>query len=171
MSEQKPLMHTRIALVVGLLTSCFLVSHPLRAQRLYPVLGPATAQTPPQAFTAKLNNYVRNSGKITLTQAGGETFQGTWTAVTIAYVNPKTPGTPASYPPQPNLGFAWDLVYGQGYFLAHILGSQTIGQAVATGDHGTVIQLEFQTEKLGAPSDNIFGVAVDNKGNVYKVVL
>jgi len=34
-----------------------------------------------------------------------------------------------------------------------------------------VLQLEFQKEKLGAIIDNIFGVAVDNKGNIYKVVL
>lgn len=91
--------------------------------------------------------------------------------MTITFVNSKSPGAPASYPPQPNLAFAWDLVYGPGYFLANILGSQTVGQATATGDKGTVLQLEFHKERLGVPPDDMFGVAVDSKGNIYKVVL
>lgn len=165
-------MRTHLLSSFGLLGACLLV--PLaatHAQRLYPVQGPATAQTPPPSFNAKLSNYLGNSGKITLTRAGGETFQGTWTTVTITYANLKPPGAPSSYPPQPNLAFAWDLVYGQGYFLKYILGSQYVGQATASGSNGTILQLEFQKEKLGGAIDNIFGVAVDNKGNIYKVVL
>jgi hypothetical protein len=164
-------MRTRFAVILGLLALCFLAPHTLRAQRLYPVQGPATAQTPPPSFNARLSNYLHTSGNITLTQAGGEKFQGTWSTVTITFINSKTPGTPAGFPPQPNLAFAWDLVYGPGYFNMHILGSQTVGQATATGSNGTILQLEFQKEKLGAPIDNIFGVAIDNKGNIYKVVL
>jgi hypothetical protein len=160
-------MRTRFATILGLFAlCCFIPSTAAHAQRLYPVQGPATAQTPPPNFTAKLT-----SKTISLTQAGGETFQGTWAVATITFANPETPGTPASYPPQPNLAFAWDLVYGQGFFLANILGSKTVGQATVTGSNGTILQLEFQVEKLGAPVDNIFGVAVDNKGNIYKVVL
>ena len=140
-------------------------------QRLFPVQGPAAAQTPPPAFTAKLTNIYRQSGKITLVQANGESFQGTWTIVTASFVNAKTPGTPASYPPQPNLAFAWDAVYGPGYYVGTILGSENVGQAVATGDRGTVLQVEFHREQLGVPEDNHFGVAVDNKGNIYIVVL
>jgi hypothetical protein len=165
-------MRIRFATILGLFALCFFVpSTSAHAQRLYPVQGPATAQTPPPSFNAKLTNYLKNSGVITLTQAGGEAFQGPWSTVTVTFINTKTPGTPSSYPPQPNLAFAWDLVYGPGYFNTHILGSQTIGQATATGSNGTVLQLEFQKEKLGAIIDNIFGVAVDNKGNIYKVVL
>jgi hypothetical protein len=165
-------MRTRFAIIPGLFALCFFVaSTAAHAQRLYPVQGPATAQTPPPNFTAKLSNYLGKSGVITLTQDGGETFQGPWTTVTVTFINSKTPGTPASFPPQPNLAFAWDLVYGPGYFNTHILGSQTVGQATATGSNGTVLQLEFQKEKLGAIIDNIFGVAVDNKGNIYKMVL
>ncbi len=165
-------MRIRFAAILGLFALCFFVpSTAAHAQRLYPVQGPATAQTPPPSFNAKLSNYLGKSGVITLTQAGGETFQGPWTTVTITFINAKTPGTPASFPPQPNLAFAWDLVYGPGYFNTHILGSQTVGQATATGSNGTVLQLEFQKEKLGAIIDNIFGVAVDNKGNIYKMVL
>jgi hypothetical protein len=165
-------MRTRFAIFLTLLSLCFFVPPTAaHAQRLYPVQGPATAQTPPPSFNVKLTNYLKMSGNITLTQAGGETFQGTWSTVTITFINSKTPGTPSSYPPQPNLAFAWDLVYGPGYFNTHILGSQTVGQATATGSNGTILQLEFQKEKLGAIIDNIFGVAIDNKGNIYKVVI
>jgi hypothetical protein len=163
-------MRIGIGFIAVLLSLCLLAPRIGRAQRLYPVAGPATRQTPPPDFTAKLDLTHKSKG-IVLRRTGGEAFQGTWTTVTITYANLKTPGTASSYPPQPNLAFAWDLVYGQGYFLAHILGSKTIGQATATGSNGTILQLEFQAEKLGAPIDNIFGVAIDNKGNVYKVVL
>jgi hypothetical protein len=140
-------------------------------QRLFPVQGPAAAQAVPPAFTAKLTNILKQSGKITLKQENGESFTGTWTIVTASFVNAKTPGSPASYPPQPNLAYAWDLVYGPGYYVGTLLGSQYIGQAVATGDKGTVLQVEFHRGQLGVPEDNHFGVAVDNKGNIYKVVL
>jgi hypothetical protein len=141
------------------------------AQRLYPVQGPATAQMPPPLFTAKLSNIYSKSGKISLNQVDGESFQGTWSIITATFANSKTPGSPASYPPQPNLAFAWDLVYGPGYYVSTILGSENIGQASLVGDHGTLLQLEFHREQLGVPEDNHFGVAVDNKGNIYKVVL
>jgi hypothetical protein len=163
-------MRIRPATIASLAGLClFVPSIAARAQRLYPVQGPATAQTPPLAFTAKL--AMSGARKITLTLAGGETFQGTWAVTTVSFVNSKSPGTPDSYPPQPNLAFAWDLVYGQGYFLANILGSTTLGQASATGNNGTVLQLEFRAEKLGLPPDDMFGVAIDNKGNIYKVVI
>ena len=141
------------------------------AQRLYPVQGPAATQAVPPVFSAKLQNYLGKGGKITLVQAGGESFQGTWSIVTATFANSKAGGTPASYPPQINLAFAWDAVYGQGYYVATILGSENVGQAMATGDKGTVLQIEFHREQLGVPEDNHFGVAIDNKGNVYKVVL
>ena len=141
------------------------------AQRLYPVQGPAAKQADPPLFTAKVTNYLGKSGIMTLFQANGESFRGPWSIVTATYYNDKTPGTPASYPPQPNLAFAWDAVYGQGYYISSILGSENVGQATVTGDKGTVLQIEFHREQLGVPEDNHFGVAVDNRGNIYKVVL
>jgi hypothetical protein len=141
------------------------------AQRLYPVQGPAASQSNPPLFTAKLTNYMGKAGNISLVQVNGESFHGTWKIVTATFANSKTPGSPDSYPPQPNLAYAWDLVYGQGYYVATILGSEEVGQAIATGDKGTILQIEFHREQLGVPEDNHFGVAVDSKGNIYKVVL
>lgn len=146
-------------------------------QRLYPVSGPSAAQGPPTVFTAKLTGTTGlldkggTSGKITLTQANGESFHGTWNLTMASFANNKTAGTPGSYPPQPNLAFAWDAVYGPGYYVANILGSTRVGQAFATGSQGTTLQMEFTGEHLGSASDNKFGVAIDSKGNIYKVVL
>lgn len=164
-------MKTSSALILGVFAVCLPASPAIFAQRLYPVLGPAAAQVPPPSFTAKLTAIYKSSGKISLSQAGGESFQGTWSIVTASFVNGKAPGSAASYPPQPNLAFAWDLVYGQGYYVAKILGSQSIGQASATGSQGTLLQIEFNRYQLGMMVDNTFGVAIDNKGNIYKVVL
>jgi len=133
------------------------------SQQVYPVQGPLAAQTPPPVLTAKFSGT--RSGKVSLVQASGESFHGTWEFVTQPFVNAKTPGTAASYPPQPNLAFAWDAVYGHGYFLAKVLGKQ-LKQAVVTGDQGTVLQLEYVSAEIF-----LDGVAVDNKGNIYKVVL
>ena len=132
-------------------------------QQVYPVQGPLAAQTPPPVLTAKFSGT--RSGKVTLVQPNGESFRGTWEFVTPSFVNAKAPGSPASYPPQPNLAFAWDAVYGHGYFLAKVLGKQ-LKQAVVTGDQGTVLQLEYVSAEIF-----LDGVAVDNRGNIYKVVL
>jgi hypothetical protein len=126
---------------------------------LYPVQGPLAAQTPPPEITVKLTGSP--SYKISLVHIKGESFQGKWTTERESFVNVKTPGTPASYPPQPNLAFAWDAIFGQGYFLSSVLGEQ-VGHALLTGDQGTVFQLEF--------IDGHFGVAVDSRGNIYKMV-
>ena len=126
-------------------------------QLLYPVAGPASSQTPPQAIPAKLTG----AGGISLLLAG-ETFKGKWTIFRPSPGNIKTPGTPDSYPPQPNLAFAWDEIYGQGYFLGNVLG-ESIGHATLTGDRKTTLQLEF--------FDGRCGVAADSKGNIYKMVL
>jgi hypothetical protein len=144
--------------VLALVVFCALFDGALaHAQQLYPVQGPATAKTPPPVFAAKLTG----SYKITVAQEGGESFQGKWTSTVASFANAKAAGSAASFPPQPNLSFAWDVVYGQGYFVANILG-YGIGQATLTGDRGTVLQLEFVNDR--------FGVAVDSKGNIYKIV-
>jgi hypothetical protein len=95
------------------------------------------------------------------TVANGEVLQGKCVEVKASSMNTKTPGTPDSFPPQPNLAFAWDAVYGQGYFASHVLGRK-IWQGVFTGSQGTVLQVELLDAQHGA--------AVDNKGNVYKAV-
>jgi hypothetical protein len=129
-----------------------------RGQQLYPIQGPAAGQAPPAIYTAKLTGTM--SGNITLVLAKGEKFAGRWVYARPSMVNAQTPGTPASFPPQPNLAFAWDAIFGQGYFLANVLG-EPVCQSTMTGDQGTALQLEFLNQR--------FGVAVDSKGNIYKI--
>ncbi|MGA2633467.1 MAG: hypothetical protein ABSF16_04470 [Terracidiphilus sp.] len=153
-------MKTRVALLFALLAIClFSEGTAAFGQTLYPVQGPLTAQSPPPIFTARFTGG--NSGKLSMVRANGELLTGKWSRVTAAFVNNKTPGTADSYPPQPNLAFAWDAIYGQGYFLANVLGVE-IGAATGTGNQGTVLQAEFFPGR--------FGVAIDNKGNIYKMV-
>jgi hypothetical protein len=155
----------KIKLVLAFLTvGIMLASTAAFGQKLYPVQGPLTSQTPPPVFSAKVKRPLIGEGsttKVSWTFADGEVLSGKFAKVTAAAMNTKTPGGPDSYPPQPNLAFAWDAVYGQGYFAAHILGKK-IWQGVFTGDKGTVLQVEFLDDRHGA--------AVDNKGNVYKEV-
>ena len=151
---------------VPVLLSAFIISGCAATfgETLYPVQGPLAAQAPPPLITAHFAGA--NSGKFTLVQAHGESFQGKRTFVTPSFANSKDPQDPAAYLPQPNLAFAWDAVYGQGYFVAQILGSR-IRHVVATGDKGTVIQVECLYADLHAGYN---GVAVDIKGNMYNVV-
>ena len=155
----------KIKLVLTFLTvGITLASTAAFGQKLYPVQGPLTSQTPPPVFVAKVKRPIFGGGsKITLswTLADGEVLPGKFAKVNATGMNAKTPGGPDSYPPQPNLAFAWDAVYGPGYFAAHILGKK-IWQGVFTGDKGTVLQVELL--------EDLHGTAVDNKGNVYKEV-
>jgi hypothetical protein len=150
-------MKAQLALVLFAL--CMVVGGTAaRGQQLYPIQGPAAAQTPPPIYTAKLTGTM--SGNITLVLAKGENFTGRWVYVRPSFVNAQTPGAPSSYPPQPNLAFAWDSIFGQGYFLANLVG-EPICESTLRGDQGTALQLEFLNER--------FGVAADSKGNIYKI--
>jgi hypothetical protein len=157
----------KINLALALLTTVItFASTAAFGQKLYPVQGPLTSQTPAPVFSAQVKRPLFGAGSETKllkswTVADGEVLEGKFAKVNATSMNTKTPGTPDSYPPQPNLAFAWDAVYGQGYFAAHILGKK-IWQGVFTGDHGTVLQVELL--------DDLHGAAVDNKGNVYKEV-
>ena len=60
------------------------------------------------------------------------------------------------------------LAFGR-FYVAHVLGSCVHGTAAVTGDRGTVLNVEFFTGQEGESGQR--GVAKDNKGNIYKVVL
>ena len=155
-------------LVLSLVASCVCIiwgSDYALGQKLYPVQGPQALQATPPVFSGQIRRPMFGGALPTLlkswTVANGEVLPGKCVAVKATSVNTKTLGTPDSYPPQPNLAFAWDAVYGQGYFAAHVLGGK-IWQGMFTGNQGTVLQVEIL--------DGQHGAAVDNKGNIYKVV-
>jgi hypothetical protein len=151
-----------------LVVAAALTTTPAFGQKLYPVQGPLASQTPPPVFKGQIRRPMFSAPGLprllkSWTVADGEVLKGKCVGVKVTSVNAKTPGEPYSYPPQPNLAFAFDAVYGQGYFAAHVLGTE-IWQGTFTGDNGTILQVEILSDREGR------GVAVDNKGNVYKEV-
>jgi hypothetical protein len=81
--------------------------------------------------------------------------------VTASAADAQTSSGADSNSPQQNLTAAWDLVYGQGYYAAHVAGNKIL-RGTFTGDKGTVLQVESL--------DNYVAVGVDNQGNLYKIV-
>ncbi len=148
-----------LTLFIGVITA----DNSAFGQKLYPVQGPLSEQSPQQVFKGQLRRPMFSIGPAYLllkswTVANGEVLQGKAKTVKATSVN--IPPNGAATPPQPNLAFAWDAVYGPGFYVARILGKD-IGQGVFTGGNGTVLQVESLYRQ---------GVAVDNKGNVYKLV-
>lgn len=132
-------------LIVTLLTGCAGFSG-----RLYPIQGPLSAQSPLPIY--QLHASIMQS-TITATLQNGEVCQGTW--------GPLTPDNPSSNA----MSAQWDAVYGQGFFIAHILGKNGLSSGVATGNQGTTLNVEIFIAQPGQVS----GVAADNKGNLYKL--
>jgi hypothetical protein len=158
-------MKTKFLLVVTVVL-LVLAGVPLTAQKLYPVQGPLAAQSPPPVFTGQIRRPPFSAGPVfkllkSWKLSGGEVLNGKVAVVKASSQDAAAPGTQADYPPQSNLASAWDAVYGQGYFVAHILGNEFM-QGVFTGSKGTTLQVESL--------DGQKGVAVDNQGNIYKMV-
>jgi hypothetical protein len=138
----------------------------LAAQKLYPVQGPLAASAPQTVYTAHLKFRVVSGHPPfwllkSWTLPNGEVLTGSVITVKKAPMNTAPLDSPRGYPPQPDLAAAWDAVFGQGYFVARVLGN-TLGQGIFKGPQGTILQVESL--------DGEKGVAADNKGNVYKLV-
>jgi hypothetical protein len=69
------------------------------------------------------------------TVANGEVLDGKCTEVTAASAKTKILGAAESFHPQPNLAFAWDAIFGSGYFAAQILGGR-FGKEYSRGTKG-----------------------------------
>src|SRR5580692_6627952 len=110
---------------------------------LYPVQGPLAAKVPPPAYSVKLDY----ADSISVIRGRGDHCDGVWLAVV------------KEDPSAQDLAFAWDLVYGKGYFLANVLGHNGIARSTITCTKGGTVEVEFNTTQ---------GVAKDNDGNVFK---
>lgn len=119
---------------------------------LHPVKGPIVNQHPKTAITGFSTGI--KSGSISFQLPSGESCKGAWEAITQS---------------QGDSGLVsdWDLVYGEGYFTKHVLGSKWRGKSKIIGDKGSEFQLEFYR---GVVQDSpLLGIARDTAGNVYKV--
>ena len=117
----------------------------------YPVEGPLSSQIPVRVIKAKATNVISNSGKISLTLEDGEYCEGRWSST-------------AGHGSSNNRSLLLD--YGQELGLS-TRGNENRGYAMLLGTKGTIIDLEFIN---GAGTAHGFGIAKDNKGNIFKVL-
>ncbi len=134
--------------------------------RLYPVRGPLSTESPLPVLNAKMSAGT-HSGNITATLAGGEKGTGRW-----QWAKPESPSAEKSDgATSESMASVWDAVYGQTFYVAHVLG-KLMARAEVNGDGGTHLQMEMY-RPVGEGGDvpvNFRGVARDNKGNIYKVM-
>jgi hypothetical protein len=122
---------------------------------LYPVQGSLAAQTPVPIYPVTLSG-VLNSGTMSATLQNGEVCRGSWAAVSQ---KDSSAG---------KLSVEWDRIYGDGFFVANILGSPVFARALLTGNQGTTLNVEFYAPIPGQML-SVKGIAVDNQGNLFKL--
>jgi len=145
-------------LCVLLLAICSTVGCSMKT-RLYPVQGPLSAQTPVPVLLGKIAGKV-NPETVSVVLTDGEVCQGRW-----IFVNNKRPakGPNSVTAPSAEMSGVWESIYGPNYYTSHVVGSKYYAQALAPGNRGTTLHLELNGFEKG--------VAQDNKGNIYKLVL
>ena len=127
--------------------------------RLYPVEGPLSAQTPVPVLTGKITGKIYPE-TISVVLSDGEVCKGRW--IFPNHVQ-QSKGQNSLTAPITNLAAAWDSIYGPNYYTSHVVGEKYYGQAVANGNRGSTLNVELSNVEKG--------VAKDNKGNIYKLVL
>jgi hypothetical protein len=158
-------MKTKLSLLLvlaSLMSGCMAMGH------FYPVQGPLSAQTPVPVYTAKLTGAF-NSGSISVDIGEGQPCSGRWAT---AHTEPASNGPSGGAAPN-NLAAEWDTVYGQGFYVAHVLGAKLFARSRA--DCGNGVTLTIEMYRRDNPLENspieIRGVAKDSMGNIYKVVI
>lgn len=142
-----------LVLVATLLAGCVVMV----PGHLYPVQGPLAAANPQPIYSLTMNG-VYDTGTLTATLPDGEECKGDWGAIS---------------PTDPNarqMSAVWDSVYGNGFFVAHVLGSRVFAAAVLKGDRGTTLNVQIYDPKPGDVSA-VIGVATDNSGNQFKLTM
>jgi hypothetical protein len=136
-------------LITALLSGCVVVPG-----HLYPVAGPLSTQTRPPIFDVILSQVQTQA--VVATLQNGEVCQG----VRIQILQ--------NDPSANQMSAQWDLVYGQGFFVANVLGSKSLYRADLTGTSGTTLSVEFYLHNAQDMA-TAKGIAQDNHGNVYKL--
>lgn len=139
--------------------------------RLYPIQGPLSTQTPLPVLFAKITGAF-TPGDMSVVLSDGEVCKGHW--VIVHRVSSPKGAAPANLPTTAGMPAVWDTVYGPGFYVSRVLGARLYAQAVATGNRGTVFNVEMYKSEGGhddTTTSTIKGVARDNKDNIYKLVL
>lgn len=148
-------------LILGLCAATVILGCNVRAS-LYPVQGPLSTQNPSLVYAARIEGFNGPGRSISVDYGDREVLTGSWEVVPGARAS-KSAAAP-SVPASSNLSAEWDIVYGPGYYSGHILG-QSYERAVLKGNRGTVMTVELYRR------ESIRGVARDDQGNVFKVVV
>jgi hypothetical protein len=142
-------------LMTMMISGCVLVVD--KHGHLYPVEGPAAAQSPPHIYTVTMN-VVMLVGTLSATLPDGEVCHGNMAKLD------------ATDPASRNMQADWDRVYGDGFFTANLLGKER-GRANLTGASGPCLQIEMYNPLMyhGGGLTDVVGVARDDQGNLYKL--
>ncbi|HJZ66279.1 MAG TPA: hypothetical protein VKD70_18280 [Candidatus Acidoferrum sp.] len=138
--------------------------------RFYPVQGPLAEQTPPPVYVGKISGAFY-SGNMTVTGKQGEVFRGRWEAVRQPA---KSTDAPKIAPSDTEMSALWDSIYGDGFYVANVLGTRLYGRGFLKTSNGDTLKVEFYrpekaTNDANAIRGSIKGVGKDDKGNVYKI--
>jgi hypothetical protein len=153
------------ALLSILLVSCHATA------RFYPVQGPLMGQTPPPVFVGRISGAFY-SGDMTVTGDKGAVFTGHWEAVKRPE---KSTDAPLVAPKDEEMAPIWDSIYGNGFYVAHVLGTRLYARASLKSKNGDSLNVEFYRSEESNKANtaplaaSIKGVAKDDKGNVYKI--
>ena len=166
-------MKTMSAATLAVLCMCLLSGCTRIADaRLYPVQGPNANLTAPPVFVGKIKFQGPSyQGAVSLVLDNGESFNGPFVSARtqVGKDDALLQKVLTPVPGQTSVTSAWDAVYGQGTFVEAIRPSYTgifmLGDLV--GNRGTSVKVVI----LNAGASPLQGIAVDDKGNVYKVVL
>jgi hypothetical protein len=136
--------------------------------RLYRVQGPLSQQNPAPVFVARMSDGF-HSGNFNVVLDNGEACKGRWMQVP----RPSGPANAviSASPRSECMASEWDLVYGQGFYVAHVLGARLYARAEITGNRGPVLHAElYKPDKIEQQDiASIKGVAKDDEGNLYKI--
>jgi hypothetical protein len=134
------------------------------------VHGPLSSKSPLPTYPVKISGGIK-PGTIVATLDGGEACSGR-----IEFLSGKEEAayqTSASDPTLKDLATAWDLVYGLGYYTGQVLGGTHFAQDDCKSSHGTQMSIQVlqrvKTDKTFDQSNDMKGVAIDNKSNIFKI--
>lgn len=142
---------TVLVSTVTLLSGCIIGG----GGHLFPVQGPAAGKNPGAVYSMSVTGAF-STGTLTATLENNESCSGTWLQL-------KDTDSSAG-----QMSAQWDQVYGPGFFVAHVLGSGALIHGTLACKQGTTLNAEFFRTNPGSLGGSQ-GVALDSKGNLYKV--
>lgn len=152
------------ALLASFPVATFLCASCSITGNLYPVSGPLAKYVPLPEIAMKVDGVTGNSGDVSLILPSGERCTGRWSVVAprmVGVVTQSGSGTISS-----GLDTVFLQIHGQSFVNMAQPGINR-GQAMLTGERGTVIESAFL---VGSGTASGHGVAKDNHGNTFKLI-